>query len=388
MSSKNGATLMAGIPATNAALYRAIRFSVGDPVALVTLNAEDSQQAKSILILRDIEMHRAQQHARADQVNCPADFTPDSGLSGDRETATAQATAECLRRHNINKVIADRSLPLIFAELIRQQGIEIDCDLQMGVLDRRAKDEQEIQWLREAQATTESVMEIACRMVARATASNDGTLMHEGAPLTSERVRQEIDVWLLGQGYSNVPSIVAGGPQGADCHSIGTGPLKTGQPVIIDIFPQNRQTRYNGDCTRTVVHGEISPQLQSMHTAVVDAKRAGQAAVAPGVTGEAVHQAVIEKIKEHGFEVGIPDDSAPDEYCGMVHGTGHGIGLDVHEPPLLDFKGPELVVGDALTVEPGLYSKAIGGIRVEDMVIVTDDGCMSLNQLPEGLNWD
>jgi Xaa-Pro aminopeptidase len=257
----------------------------------------------------------------------------------------------------------------------------------MGVIDRRAKDQQEIAWLREAQATTESVMEIACRMAGNATAAADGTLMHNGAPLTSEVVRNTIDVWLLGKGYSNVPSIVAGGPQGADCHSIGTGPLKTGQPVIIDIFPQNRETRYNGDCTRTVVHGQISDQLKKMHAAVVHAKHAGEAAVAPGVTGEAVHQAVIDKIQAEGFDIGIPDDSAPDEYCAMVHGTGHGIGLDVHEPPLLDFKGPALVIGDALTVEPGLYCKAIGGIRVEDMVIVTEDGCMSLNRLPEGLTW-
>jgi Xaa-Pro aminopeptidase len=71
----------------------------------------------------------------------------------------------------------------------------------------------------------------------------------------------------------------------------------------------------------------------------------------------------------------------------MVHGTGHGVGLDVHEPPLLDFGGPKLVVGDALTIEPGLYCKAIGGVRVEDMVIVTADGCENLNTLPEGLEW-
>jgi Xaa-Pro aminopeptidase len=125
-----------------------------------------------------------------------------------------------------------------------------------------------------------------------------------------------------------------------------------------------------------------------MHAAVFAAKQAGEATVKPGVTGEDVHKAVIATIQEHGFDVGIPDDAMSDEYCAMVHGTGHGIGLDVHEPPLLDFKGPELVVGDALTIEPGVYSKAIGGIRIEDMVIVTSDGCDNLNQLPQGLTWE
>ena len=375
------ATIMAGIPASNAALYHAIRFRVGDPVAFITVDDE------SMLILRDIEMHRAKQHARTNHVGCPADFEPESGLSGDRETATAQAAAEFLRRKSVAHVVADRTLPLIFAQIIKDAGIEVTCDLDMGVIQRRAKDAQEIQWLRDAQSVTEGAIRLACERIANATAREDGILMHDGNELTAEAVRSEVDIWLMKQGYATVPSIVACGPEGADCHNLGTGVLRTGCPVIVDIFPENRETGYNGDCTRTVVHGEISQQLQAMHAAVVEAKKAGQQATRPGVTGEDVHKSVIAKIKEHGFEVGIPDDSLPDEYCAMVHGTGHGIGLDVHEPPLLDFKGPELICGDALTIEPGLYSKAIGGIRVEDMVVVTKDGCESLNQLPEGLDW-
>ena len=284
------ATLMAGIPQTNAALYRALRFSVGDPCSLITLNGE---KPTSLFILRDIEMERAAKSARADKIHCPADFEPAGGLSGDRETATAQATAECLKQHGIQQVVADRSLPFIFADVIRKQGIEITCDLDMGVIDRRAKDEQEIQWLQEAQATTEGVMEMACRMIGGATAGADGVLQHEGSPLTSERVRTAIDVWLLERGYTNVPSIVAQGPQGSDCHHIGFGPIKTGEPVIVDIFPQCRATRYNGDCTRTVVHGNVSEQLQKMHAAVVAAKKAGESTVKAGVTGEDVHLSLI-----------------------------------------------------------------------------------------------
>lgn len=379
------AHIMAGIPAVNSALYHAVRFNVGDPTALITLHSEAGR--KTIFILRDIEMHRAKQHARADEIACPADYEPEEGLSGDRETATAQAAAECLVRNNVTHVIADRTLPLLFAETIRQREIEVVCDPEFGVAERRSKDAQEVEWLREAQAATEQAMEMACRMIARAAVDDQGRLLHEGQVLTSERVRFEIDVCLLKLGYANVPSIVAGGPQGADCHNIGTGPLFTGQPVIVDIFPKNRTTLYNGDCTRTVVHGQISEQLQKMHDTVVAAKRAGEGAIRAGVTGQAVHEAVIARIRDGGFDVGLPPADASDDYCAMVHGTGHGIGLDVHEPPLLDFKGPELVVGDALTVEPGLYCNSIGGIRVEDMVIVTEDGCENLNRLPQGLDW-
>ena len=71
----------------------------------------------------------------------------------------------------------------------------------------------------------------------------------------------------------------------------------------------------------------------------------------------------------------------------MTHGTGHAVGLEVHEPPLLDFGGPELLLGDCLTIEPGLYCRAIGGVRVEDMIILTEDGCQNLNSLYTGLDW-
>ena len=383
---QTNATIMAGIPAINSALYRMLRFNVGDPVALIQIPRD--ADTTSIFILRDIEMHRARKHARVDEIACPADFTPESGLSGDRETATAQAAAECLVRNGITSVVADRTLPLIFAELIRQRGIEVVCDTDMGVSDRRAKDSQEIAWLQEAQTATETAMQMACQLIGRASVDANGILIHDGSPLTSERVRNAIDIKLLELGYSNVPSIVAGGSVGADCHDIGTGPLKTEEPVIVDIFPQNRTTLYNGDCTRTVVNGPVSEQLQKMHAAVYAAKLAGEATVKPGVTGEQVHKAVITTIQQHGFDVGIPDETMSDQYCAMVHGTGHGIGLDVHEPPLLDFKGPELVVGDALTIEPGVYSKAIGGIRIEDMVVVTPAGCDNLNRLPQGLTWE
>ncbi len=378
----NSATIMAGVPATNAALFHAIRFNVGDPVALIRVGD------RSTLILRDIEMHRARQHARADDIACPANFEPEQGLSGDRETATAQSAAEFLERQGVRSVVADRTLPLIFAEMIRQRGIEVACDIEMGVVQRRAKDAEEVAFLRKAQSVTEDAVRLACEMIAQARVNDDGCLLHDGQPLTSERVRTAVDIFLLNQGFEPRPAIIAGGPQGADCHDIGSGPLRTGEPVIVDIFPKDRSTGYNGDCTRTVVHGTISDVVNRMHTAVAEAKRSGIQATRAGVTGEAVHQAVIAKIREPGFQIGLPAESAPDDYCGMVHGTGHGVGLDVHEPPLLDFKGPELVAGDAVTIEPGLYSKAVGGIRIEDMVIVRADGCESLNELPEGLSWN
>jgi len=379
------ATLLAGSPAENMNLYRKIRFVAVDQAAVIDVPGTNGALATT-LIIRDIELARARKQARADSFACPADFAPEGGLSGDRETATAQSVAEFLRRSSIESVVADRSLPFIFAHFIHEAGIRIGCDPELGVIERRTKDAKEIEHLRESQRLTEEAIRMACELIANADASADGTLHVNGQLLTSERVRSAVDLFLAERGYQAQPSIIAGGADGADCHNIGSGPLRTGEPVIVDIFPRNRDTFYYGDCTRTVVHGAISPELTGMRDAVAAAKAAAIAAVRPGVTGESVHEVTAHTLREHGYEVGRPAEIGEDA-CAMVHGTGHGVGLEVHEPPLLDRLGPELVVGDVLTIEPGLYRKPLGGVRLEDMIVVTENGCENFNALPEGLSW-
>ncbi len=374
--------LIAGIPSSNDTLFHAIRFSAGDPAALIDMDGD------RLLIIRDIEMERAKAHARVDRVACPADFTPEQGLSGDRETAVAQAVAEAIRQHGITTIRADRTLALSFIDALRKAAISIDYDPDLGVHARRHKDAEELDALRAAQRDTQAAIAMACEVIANATADASGMLHCDGSPLTSERVRSLIDTHLLTRGYSNPTSIVAGGQHGADCHHHGTGTLRTEEPVIIDVFPRSKTSKYNGDCTRTVVHGSVPPVVQRMHDAVADAKHAGEAATRAGITGEAVHQATTERIVAHGFHLGLPSDDAPTDRIAMVHGTGHGVGLAVHEPPLLDVGGPPLVVGDVITIEPGLYGPSIGGLRLEDMVVVTEEGHEDLGAgLSLGLDW-
>ncbi len=378
--------MMAGIPALNAGLYRRIRFLVGDPVAWIEV-ADGNGPKQSTLILRDIEMQRARASANATKVACPSDFTPSGGLSGDRETATAQSATEFVRLTGCKEVIVDRSLPMIYAEMLSRAGILVRCDTEWGLIERRQKDESEIAAIRYAQQQTEAVMRMACEAIAHAQVGVDNVLIIDGQPLTSERMQSKIDVWLLERGFSNPMSIVAGGPVGADCHDHGHGTLKSMEPIIVDIFPRDKKTLYNGDCTRTVVHGKISDKIASMHAAVAKAKAAATSAVRAGVTGQFVHEATSRSIEASGYQMGFPPNDASDDFTSMTHGTGHGLGLEVHEPPLLAPGGPELLVGDVVTIEPGLYCKAIGGIRLEDMVVVTEDGCINLNSLPEVLSW-
>lgn len=378
----------AGAPSGNPWLYRVAPFHAHDAAALIKW-----EDGAKLFIVRDIEVSRATRLHIAEDVQPPGAFAPEDGLSPDRDIATAQATAAALKRKGVAQVWTDRSLPMVFAHEIMQAGITLRCDPMLGVLERRQKSEREIAALKVAQRKTEQAIEQACQWIANATARADGALEIDDGALTSERVRAEINIMLLHAGMDTCASIVAGGGAGADCHNVGAGALKTGQPIIIDVFPMDPSSHYFGDCTRTVVHGgegNIPDDIRVMHTAVVEAKAAATSATRAGVTGEAVHEAACEVFRARGYAIGLADESATDEEraaARYVHGTGHGVGLDVHEPPLLDKGGPELLVGDALTIEPGLYQVGIGGVRVEDMVIVQQDGCDNCNSIPEGLTW-
>lgn len=376
-------TILAGHSSTNATLFHRVRFLVGDSSVII-----DFANGTSTYLVRDIEMDRARQTVRADRIACAADFPPAGGLSGDRDTALAQATAECLRQAGETDIIVERSLPYLYAHYIQEAGIAIHYSPDFGVHERRIKDTQEIEHLRHAQKITGEAITHACRTIAHATADREGILHHDGAVLTSERVRAMITAFLLERNFSNSHgSIVASAPHVADCHHYGTGPLKTEVPIIVDIFPMDNATRYNGDMTRSVVHGTPSEQALKMHAAVAAAKTAGCQALTPGTTGEAVHLATTAILEAHGFDLVRGNTKHDDTLPFMSHGTGHGIGLDVHEPILLDHGGGEIFANELFTVEPGLYSSTLGGVRIEDMVLVTPTGHEILSPLYEGLTW-
>lgn len=383
------ASIVAGVPNINMAVYHLIRFVAGDPAARISI-PPGRPGAGVTLILRDIEVDRARKMVKADRVAAYAEFAPAGGLSGDRPTAAAQSAAECLRRSGVTEVRTDRTLPMIFAWHLEQAGIALHYDPEMGVRERRSKDAQEVEFMRASQRTTEEAIEMACRVIAGAKAREGGVLFYEGEALTAERVRSMVDVFLLHRGYINPRSIVACGVEGGDCHHDGSGPLHTEQPIIVDVFPRSNTTLYYGDCTRMVVHGppgNIPEPVRRMHAAVGEAKAACIAATRAGVTGEQVHRESVRVMAKHGYPMGLPQPGDPPSRCAMVHGTGHGLGLDLKEPPLLDMGGPQLVEGDAVTIEPGLYQPNLGGLRLEDLVIVRRDGCENLNTLHEGLTW-
>jgi Xaa-Pro aminopeptidase len=196
--------------------------------------------------------------------------------------------------------------------------------------------------------------------------------------LTSETLRSRIDAAIFAAGGIPSRSIVAGGFQGADPHERGRGPLRANRPIVLDLFPRSRTTGYYGDITRTVVKGAPDPRTRAAFAAVTEAVRMARGGVAAGASCAEIHRRVAEHFERAGFPVSRRK-GAPE---GFFHGTGHGIGLDLHELPHVSLRGGRLEAGNVITLEPGLYYRSLGGIRIEEVVLVTRTGCRQLTRFP------
>ncbi len=337
-----------------------------------------------LLFARSLEYGRAQAESRAATVQRYTDFDHSAKIEeyGQREAA-ARVLAEFLRSHGVESVAVPPRFPLQTADGVREQGIDVRPDEHGTVTEIRAtKTDEEIEHVRAAQRANEAALARAEELIATAGVDEEGHLVHGGEPLTSERVTRAIEMELLEHGCGLDDTIVACGRDAADPHDRGSGPLRAGEPIIVDIFPQNKTTKYHADMTRTFCRGDPDETIREWYDLTARAKAAALAAIEPGVTGEAVHDAAASVYEDAGLPTLSSDPSAE---TGFIHSTGHGVGLDVHERPVVGPGGGELEPGHIITVEPGLYDPAVGGVRIEDIVAVTEDGYENLTDYPEQL---
>ena len=330
------------------------------------------------LLVSALEYGRARGESRAETVSRHADYTDGAG---NREAGHA-VLAAFLDDHDVASVLVPPRFPVGAADGLRDEGIEVTAEEDSVITDVRAvKTDEEVDHIREAQRVNERGMAAAEELIREADVE-DGELVLDGDPLTSERVKTAIETTFLENGFSSGESIVACGSGAADPHNRGSGPLAAAESIIVDIFPRSGSTGYHADMTRTFVKGEPSEKIEDWYDLTEDAFDAALEAIEPGVTGAAVHDAVCDVYEDAGKPTLRAD---PETETGYIHGTGHGIGLAVHEMPSLSFGGEELEPGNVVTVEPGLYDPDVGGVRIEDFVVVTEDGYENLTDYPKSL---
>ncbi len=343
---------------------------------------------KKYLVVSSMEYGRAEKEARTDEL---LSFDEIGVMELARELksdgrALAAAAASLLERLGATNspVAVPPNLGVIFADELRARGLKLTPGPRLFADLRRAKTEDEITYIEKTQRAIEEACTHAVGVLEESDVAEDGTLLYGGETLTSERLRSEIDVELLRRGCVADGTITSGGVQAADPHERGHGPLKAGESIILDIFPVDQATRYYADMTRTFVKGEPGEELQKMYDAVLESQEAALAMIGPGVNGRDVHRKVSEILHERGYKTLQHDQKSGEPLVeGFIHGTGHGVGLEIHEAPRVSTADEELIPGDVVTVEPGLYGPGVGGVRIEDLVVVTESGCHNLTNFPK-----
>ncbi|ESP88678.1 M24 family metallopeptidase [Candidatus Halobonum tyrrellensis] len=356
-------------------------FDAPDPFfTAYALTAPDGTGELAVLV-SGLEYGRAKKESRADAVARLADYDYHErvGEYGERE-GTARTYAAFLADLGVESALVPDRFPVGVADGLREAGVGVGVDGDDVVESVRAvKTDEEVEHVRRAQEANEAALRAAEELIAGAGVADDGTLTHEGEPLTSERVSEEIEVTLLRHGCALDETIVAGGADAADPHDRGSGPLSADEAIVIDVFPRDKASKYHSDMTRTFLKGEPSDEIRDRYDLTEEALEAALAAVEPGATGADVHAAACDVYEAAGHPTLRSD---PTTETGYIHSTGHGVGLAVHERPGLNPRGGALEPGHVITVEPGLYDPAVGGVRIEDIVVVTEDGYENLTDYP------
>ena len=343
------------------------RFVTHDPVSLLVRPNE-----KPLMIVPQMEADRALRESLADVIT-----RRQAGYFEINETEKDpwRATAAMIQRISPGPYLVPPVFPTALARALGDYN-EVMIDRKGVVSAQRAqKSKEEVIWITRAQRAAEAAIAGAIKMI-RDAEIRSGILWYDDAPLTSEKVRNEINRILLSYDCSARDTIVSCGKDTALPHCIGYGNLIAHEPIVIDLFPCDNSTGYYADMTRTVSRGEPSGSVREIYETVSQAVKIAELGVREGVSGSSLYQSVHDFFEELGFH----SDSE-----GFTHSLGHGVGLEVHENPSLSPAGHELLSGNVITIEPGLYYRDIGGVRIENMGIVKKNGFERLTNFSQEL---
>ena len=304
------------------------------------------------------------------------------------EQAEREVSTRVVRHLGITEVTVPGEFPVALADRLRAEGIELEVDDEVVNGRRRAKAPHELEGIRAAQRAAEAGMAAAADMLARAEPGVGGRLYLDGAELHSEHVRSALRNACRDHDAPCPPDVTVASVWNGYGHEPGGGPLPAGLPIQVDLWPQHEPSQYWADMTRTFVVGDPTPEhaelIGEQEELVRDALQDAISSIRPGVTGRELFNATCDRFEAGGYRT-QRTDPGEDPHDGFQFSLGHGVGLEVHEAPSLGLAGEALVPGDVLAIEPGLWNHRLGGVRFEDLVLVTSDGSELLTRYPYGL---
>jgi len=323
-----------------------------------------------------LEVDRARKKSKFAHVHLDSPMRVAAENSG--RSGLASVAAAFLENLAIKNVEVPGHFPFAYAEQLKSWGFEISASEEAFFPSRIIKTEQEIKHLAHAEKLTRQAMMQAENYLAECDIGDDD-ILRDGKSCKKVKaadIRRAIETFLIGNGAMPAHTIVACGKEGADPHNIGSGFIRAHQPIIIDIFPRVLATGYWGDMTRTYVKGKAAPEVKKIYITVSEGQDIGLSMVKDGADGTLIHKAITNHFESQGY----PTKMVRGKQTGFFHGTGHGVGLQIHEAPGISTRPSTLKSGQVVTVEPGLYYPGLGGVRIEDMVVVRDNGCDNLTR--------
>lgn len=334
-------------------------------------------QGKCHVVMSDLEIDRARKQAPHCKVLSWSQYAQHLRKNGSPSPNFAQVIAKILREKRLKKIFVPSDFPHGLARELRHLKVKVKVK-EGGVFPQREfKKADEVKKISAALMMAEVGLSEGIQVLKRSKIGKDKKLLYHNLPLTSEKLRAVIDIAIIQAGGLAAHTIVAGGRQGCDPHERGHGVLRANEPIIIDVFPRSQKTGYFGDITRTVVKGRASETVRKIYQAVLHGQEIGFQKMGPNVSGSVIHKAILEYFEKEGF----PTGKRKGRMQGFFHGTGHGLGLEIHEPPRVSLTSADVLKpGHVVTVEPGLYYPNIGGVRLEDVAHITTDGVRNLTK--------
>ncbi len=354
-------------------MYYATGFPAPDPFVYIKKDSE------RIMITSDLELDRAKSESKVNKVFSFSKYERIARKRGKRFACLIEIVATALKEMGIKTLQVPANFSVEYADFLRKDGFKLVVKRGLFFDSREIKSKEEIGHIVTTLRNTEKAIEKAIDYIRKSKVKDGFLYSTRNSQITSESIRQMINVELMKSGCVAKHTIVSCGEQSCVPHNTGSGPLMTNESIIFDVFPKDEKTGYYADISRTIVKGKASSSLNKMYKAVASAQELVFRSARNGASGDVIHRNVMKHLTSLGFKTG----KSKGKMQGFFHGTGHGVGLDVHEPPRISKAKCTLKTGHIVTVEPGLYYPGVGGVRLEDMILITDNGCTNLTKSPK-----